>query len=62
MKVLEDSQFFLAYDDYLTLYKITDNLQMVLLLGSKTYLEAHQIDVCDEIILLNDPFRSLAVF
>jgi hypothetical protein len=61
MKVIEDNQFFMAYDDYLTLYKVTDSRQLISLMGSKTHLESYQLDVYENSLLLNDPFRSLSV-
>jgi hypothetical protein len=45
----------------LTLYRITANMQMQAVVGKKIQLEAYQVDICDELLLINDPFKCLAV-
>lgn len=52
----------MGYSDYITIYKITDALQLVPIMGSKISVQNCQIDLYQSLILVNDPSKRLLIY
>ena len=43
---IQDNQFIIGYADYITIYKITETMQLAPIIGSRIDLQCCHIDLC----------------
>lgn len=55
------NHFYLAYDDSLTLYKVTPSFQLQAMMGKSIQLSAYHLDYNEGRILVNDPFKCVSL-